>query len=490
MKNTSFIILALLSILYQKLPAQNFFDPGLSQQLREHVKILAADSMDGRGLGTDGKILAKNYIAAHFESVGLKPIGTDYFHHFKFRLGSAWIPATNVVGFLEGSDPAVKDEVIVIGAHYDHLGYELRKNERVVYPGADDNASGTAAMMELARLFAQQSESLKRTIVFIAFDAEESGLRGASAFLNENARFKPGDIKLMFSLDMVGMYSANRGVDLRGAGSVDGGVVIAKSIADKFNIRLLDVSAEIESMTDTWPFGQQGIPAIHVYTGMKSPYHKPQDTYDLLDYEGMARLTNYLQHFITELSALPEIRFTKPVNSCMKPAYLKLNTGAITYIGGSRHDYPGEFYKARSVFALGGGLFLQVHAGKKITLQPEILYTFTGSKAEKGTFRTHNLTVPLNLQWNLVNQGRGMLRIFPFLGPYFSYSFAGKYDKKSLDFENTFRNQETGLQYGFGFDVREIQMRFTTTYAFTNIYQAKKPKVLNQGYYFVVGFKF
>lgn len=490
MKKRSISILVLCSIVTANLSAQSFSDQALSQQLREHVKILAADSMDGRGLGTEGKVLAKNYIAAHFESVGLKPIGADYFQHFKFRSGSAWIPATNVVGFLEGYDPVLKDDIIVIGAHYDHLGYELRKSERVVYPGADDNASGTATMMELARLFARDPAISKRTIVFIAFDAEESGLRGASAFLNENERFKPETIKLMFSLDMVGMYAANRGVDLRGAGSVEGGVGIAKTIAKKLNIRLLDTSAEIESMTDTWPFGQRGIPAIHVYTGMQSPYHKPQDTYDLLDYEGMARLTNYLQNLITELSALPALRFSRFIDSINKPAYFKFNSGAVLYLGSSHHEYPDEFFKAKGVLALGGGLFLQVHAGKELTLQPELLYTSWGSKAEKGTFRTHNLTVPVTFQWNLTNQGRGMFRFYPFLGPYFSYSFAGRYDKKSPDFNNIYRDQENGLQYGIGIDVRSLQMRFTSTYAFTNLYRSRKPEALNKGFYFVAGLKF
>jgi hypothetical protein len=195
----------------------------LAARLEAHVATLAADSMEGRGLGTDGKVLAKRYIAEQFRLAGIEPLGEDFLHHLDLRVGVARVPATNVVGFLEGSDPALKDEYIVLGAHYDHLGYDYREGELVLFPGADDNASGTAAVIELARHFAQNRDAVGRSIVFVAFDGEESGLLGARKFVEDIKEIGTEQIKLMFSLDMVGMYAANRGVNLLGMGTVDGG---------------------------------------------------------------------------------------------------------------------------------------------------------------------------------------------------------------------------------------------------------------------------
>ncbi|MFP4366524.1 MAG: M20/M25/M40 family metallo-hydrolase, partial [Bacteroidales bacterium] len=218
----------------------------LAERLKDHVAVLASDSLEGRGLGTRGKVIAKNYIAGHFHSFGLIPVDGDYFQNFEMRVGLAWVQGSNVIGYLKGADPDLQSEFIVIGAHYDHLGYEDKNGQRIIYPGADDNASGTASLIELARYFSQNREKMGRSIIFIAFDAEESGLIGSEKFLNMSEAFGKNNIKAMFSLDMVGMYGVHSGLDMKGMGAVDGGVEMAECLAEEYNINLKNTSAEME----------------------------------------------------------------------------------------------------------------------------------------------------------------------------------------------------------------------------------------------------
>jgi aminopeptidase YwaD len=125
-----------------------------------------------------------------------------------------------------------------------------------------------------------------------------------------------------------------------------------------------------------------------------------------------------------------------------------------------------------------------------LSVQPELLYSYNGSRAEGGIFKRHSLTIPLNLQLNLVNEGGGLYRFYPFAGPYYSYSFAGSLGKDALDFENDYQDQELGLQYGFGFDINKVQLRFTAAHALDPIFRDSKSKVLSKGAYFTIGYKF
>ena len=111
----------------------------LSDKLKNHVAVLAADSMEGRGLGTEGKILAKHYIAGEFQSAGVQPVGNTYFQHLDLRIGLARVPGANVVGYLEGSNPKLRDEFIILGAHYDHLGYVRENGGKVIFTFSKGN---------------------------------------------------------------------------------------------------------------------------------------------------------------------------------------------------------------------------------------------------------------------------------------------------------------------------------------------------------------
>lgn len=462
----------------------------LAERLKDHVTVLASDSLEGRGLGTRGKVLAKNYIANHFRSFGLNKVDGDYFQHFEMRVGLAWVQGSNVIGYLKGADPDLQSEFIVIGAHYDHLGYEYKNGQRIIYPGADDNASGTSSLIELARYFSQNREKIGRSIIFIAFDAEESGLIGSEKFLNMSGAFGEHNIKAMFSLDMVGMYGVHSGLNLQGMGALDGGVELAERLAAEYNINLKNTSAEIEYRTDTRPFGELGIPAVHASTGSESPYHKPGDTHGLLDYDGMAEVTGYLEALVTGMSQESELNPSRRFVSLQGPYALRFDAGVIAHAGSSHHSYAEEFFRAENVFAFSAGMFMQLHIGQRFSVQPEILYDFNGSKSAGGIFRRHSFMVPVNLHMNLVNEAAGLIRLYMVTGGYYRYNLAGKHGGAGLDFNSINPRQDWGINLGFGADIMDIQVNYLWRRGLTEIFPESVSRVFESGHYISLGYKF
>lgn len=459
--------------------------------LHAHVSYLASDELEGRGLGTDGKDLAKAYIKNQFEAAGLIAMGDSYAQDFPLKMHMAWVKATNIVGLVEGTDPQLKNEYIVIGAHYDHMGYELKKDKKVIYPGADDNASGVAAIIELAKYFNKPENKLKRSIIFIAFDAEESGLLGSKHFVKKIDENMKKNIKVMFSFDMVGMLESNKGLDLKGMGTLTTGVVTAERHAQ--GISLLNLSANIESRTDTEPFGDAGIPAIHVFTGLKSPYHKPEDKADLLDYHGMTKVVDFMAKVITDLSGQPVL---EPIGS-MKSSSIgetkiisnRLQTGAILNLGNGRHMYKDEFFNAKHSFSYEAGLRLNYKLTRITHLNLEALYGQNTSKSAAGTFKRESLTIPLNFEIGNPTYSGKKERFFFFVGPYYRYNLSGKDGHLDLDFENIYNETEWGYNLGFGFDVNKLRFSFTHRSAMESIFQ-EEINVRAHVSYFTIGYNF
>lgn len=471
----------------------------LPDVLKEHVRVLASPEFQGRGLGTAGTDLAREYISTHFADAGLKPVGEDFFHDFRVRIGLAWVPARNIVGKLPGNDPDLKDEIIVIGAHYDHLGYVFRSGEKLIYHGADDNASGVATLIELAAHLSENRDQLGRTIVFIAFDAEESGLWGARMFLQDSV-VNPERIRGMFSIDMVGMYEANGALDLKGIGSFASGRELAQQLSQQHNIRLGNTSAEIERRTDTWPFGNIGIPAAHAFTHLKSPYHQPEDTYDLLDYEGMASIKRFLSDLTIELSRMPEVnpsdtfaaRLKKtPEGQVVEIKRPFFSYGLVLHNGSGHHRYRGEFFRAKSVYNFSGGLFAQMNLSPSFTLQPELLFDLNGSKFGEGTFRRTSITAPVNLQYNLF-QIENEARVYILGGGYFRYNIGGKVEGDSIDFDRDFEESEWGVSFGLGVEIMRLHLGWTQRIAMSDINQdfLSGTSIRDRNSYFSIGFRF
>ncbi|ASB50068.1 M20/M25/M40 family metallo-hydrolase [Alkalitalea saponilacus] len=480
----------LITLLFLIFVSGNLYSQELRERLETHVTILAADSLEGRGLGTRGKDIARDYIRNQFAEIGLTSFKEDYFHHFEFRSTSgviANIYGTNVVGFLKGHDSKLKDEYIVIGAHYDHLGYEMRGDERVIFPGADDNASGVSLMLEMARYFATNPESHGRSLIFVAFDAEESGLIGSRWFI-EDERFASKDIKTMFSLDMVGMYRSNEGLNLKGIGSIAGGEELAGYLAGNHNLILRKQGSRIEERTDTWYFGLAGIPSVHVHTGPHSPYHQPGDLAHLLQYEEMAKVKNFTVDLVKILSFQESI---EPSGSFLaQSGNVRFDFGAVAMLGRSRHLYPDEFFTADDVFGFGAGFFLRIHMGQKIVVQPEVLYDYNGSKSPEGSFRRHSVMLPLNIQYNLMSMHGGIFRMYPFAGGYYQHHFNGKNGGETIDFSTYYKDHEWGFQYGLGIDMLKFHLGFVYHQALTGVADDDLLKIRSSSNRFRIGYRF
>lgn len=463
-----------------------------TSELQKHVTYLASEELEGRGLGTQGKDLATAYIREQFVSAGLKPFNESYLQEFSLKIGLARVKATNIIGLVEGTDPLLKEEYIVLGAHYDHLGYSLHsKNDiKTVYPGADDNASGVATIIELAKYFNQPENRPKRSLLFVAFDAEESGLLGAKHFVKKAEGTLLEQIKVMFSFDMVGMLEANKGLNLKGIATLVNG----KEIAQKYSgdIKLLNTRPNIEARTDTEPFGLKGIPAIHVFTGTKSPYHQPQDIADLLDYPGMATIADYMAKVITELGNKQQLDAVSPLKKLQsnhKAVMNRFQAGVVLNLGSGMHVYKDEFYNAKNAFAYSAGIQLNYKLTRVTHLNLEGLYDYNTSKSAAGTFKRHSITIPFNVELGTPTTFGNSMRLFVFGGAYYRYNFDGKDGSTKLDYDTMYKQDEWGYNFGFGFDINKIRIAFNYRGSFESLFQ-DNGNVKATGSYLTLGYRF
>lgn len=197
----------------------------------------------------------------------------------------------NVIALLEGNDPILKDEYIVIGAHYDHLGYggggtgSRRPDTTAIHNGADDNASGTSAIIEIFEKLAANKTELKRSIIFVAFTAEEMGLIGSKYFV-DNSPVDIKKIKFMLNLDMVGrMKESGREFSASGTGTGIGIPEMIDKYADEMNLTIAK-SSEGFGPSDHASFYASDIPVMFLFTAMHDEYHTPKDKADLINFDG------------------------------------------------------------------------------------------------------------------------------------------------------------------------------------------------------------
>jgi len=464
----------------------------LSERLKDHVSYLSDTLTDGRGLGTEGKTLSEVYIERQFQEVGLTPWQGSYKHDFRFRTGLVWVNASNYIGVIEGSDPSLKDEYIVVGAHYDHLGYKLVSGKKVFYPGADDNASGVASIIEMARMLQQNKNQLKRSIIIVAFDAEESGLLGAKHFVDEET-VPLKDIKAMFSLDMVGMYSSYKGIDLTGIKTIKDIHIILDPIVQKHKIDINKKSDNIEQQTDTAPFGTKGIPAIHVFTGLKSPYHKPEDVSHLLDYDGMAVINEFMVDLVIGMSQVNELNPKKGFTSKGSGAFgsVKLDIGILGALGSNNHAYLDRFYDAKSLLGYNGGLFMELHFSSLSSISTSVRYDINRSQHDAGSFSRQSLFIPLNYVISSPTKSTGF-RAYASLGPYYRHNFSAKVGTSEYEVPEQVLDTEWGYNWELGFDIKRYKIGWNYHRALTDTFSKTEDlgRVRNRGSHFFVGIKF
>ena len=222
----------------------------------------------------------------------------------------------NIIGYLPATDSLVRDEYIVIGAHYDHLGYggpgsgSLAPDERKIHYGADDNASGTAGLLELARYYSARRHSIKRNLVFIAFGAEEMGLLG-SAYFVQNPLFALDRINVMINMDMIGRMK-DSALAIGGVGTAAELEEICRT-ENSYGFKL-KLTQDGYGPSDHSSFYSKGISVLFFFTGNHANYHKPSDTWEKINAHAQAQILDYITRIIDRIDARStRLTFTKAV---------------------------------------------------------------------------------------------------------------------------------------------------------------------------------
>ena len=274
-------------------------------EVKETVAFLASDDLLGRDTGSEGIEEAATYLEKQFKSFGLKPYFETYRDNFKVAVSDAF----NVVGYIEGNDAKLKDEFIIVGAHYDHIGYSNVIENDSIANGANDNAAGTAGVVALAKYFAN-AKTNKRSIMFVLFSAEEKGLLG-SKHLSSKLKAENFNLYNMFNIEMIGLPMKDKNYK----GYLTGHKM--SNMSDKFNEYIEDSNFigfyemaetyQLFKRSDNYPFYLDfNVPSQTLSTSDDYIYyHQPGDEIDKLDYEHMANITNKLIIIIEKMSQSP-----------------------------------------------------------------------------------------------------------------------------------------------------------------------------------------
>ena len=448
------------------------FSQTRKERLTEHVYYFAADSLNGRAAGSPDAAKAAAYIVNEYESMGLKPFYDDWYMPFNTN-GKDY---KNVVAVLEGNDPELKNQYIVIGAHYDHLG--VKKGQ--IYNGADDNASGSAAVIEIARALCSNRDKLKRTVVIAAFDAEELGLYGSNALADRMLGEDGLDVRLMMSVDMVGWYKATNSLTLMGVATIKDSRRVLQT--EKLNIKLKNFEWSPVTATDTEGFAKRQVPTLAISTGIKSPYHKPEDDADLIDYDGLDKVTDYLTDLTMEVASDESFAASGRVARKHRSGHPILEVSLSPAIGSSHFNFPDAPFEGKTGFSYGGGVSAQLNFGhlSHFGIKADALYlqasapyldetaVYSSSLRYKGS----ELRVPVQL----IYQGGGTGTAFLGFGGYYGHRF-----KTSLPSDWTVRTEDFGLSTELGLKVGGFGLSVIWMSSLTPFFNEKSAPSVRQG---------
>lgn len=364
-------------------------------KIKEDVTFLADDKLEGRQTGTDGEKAAAEYIANRFRGLGLSPKGTDdYFQEFTFKPktdphqvvkytikdGDSTITGTNILGYIDNK----AGKTVVIGAHYDHLGFgaegSLYRGEKAIHNGADDNASGVAVLLNLAGKLKNTNTS--NNYLFISFSGEEMGLIGSNYFV-KNATISVDSINYMINMDMVGRLKKDSALAVYGVGTTP--FFKQTLTAHNDNFKLISKESGV-GPSDHTSFYLSDIPVLHFFTGQHEDYHKPSDDSDKLNYKGMETISNYIFNVISDLDDNGKLAFRKTKNESEETPRFKVTLGVIPdYLfdgKGMRIDGVSEDKPAQKAGLIKGDIVIQLGEHE---INDMMGYMKALSKFEKGT---------------------------------------------------------------------------------------------------------
>jgi hypothetical protein len=397
--NKTFSIIFVLLFSAGLIAAQNFSAP----LLKKHISFLSSDALEGRATGSKGADIAAEYIFQELKSFGLLPFRQNFsFKYSPEGQGNSdsikvQLNGFNIAAFLDNG----KKETIIIGAHYDHLGFGHDGNSMdpeakgQIHNGADDNASGVAGLLELARYYATNNKVEEVNYYFIAFSGEENGLFGSKSiadFLlnnqpsekNEIVKFKaPSDCKIMLNLDMIGRVNPEeKKLMIYGSGTAAGLPEILQSIELKSYKMIYDSSGVGPS--DHASFYFKNIPVLHFFSGQHAEYHKPTDDESLINYAGMIDILDFMRVFCENVQTKP-LTFQATRNNQIQSRNFKVTLGVMpdyTFEGpGLRLDGVSEGKPAKKAGLMRGDIILKMDQTEILNMK-----TYMGmlSKYNKG----------------------------------------------------------------------------------------------------------
>lgn len=313
-------------------------------KIKEDVYVLADDNLEGRQTGTEGERKASEYIVKRFKEIGLEAKGTNgYLQSFSFKPktdphkevefttnADSTITGNNVIGYINNN----AQTTIVVGAHYDHLGYGgegslYRGEDKAVHNGADDNASGVAVLLNLAERLKVKNDNAEikdnNNYLFMAFSGEEMGLLGSNYF-SKNPTISAESINYMINMDMVGRLKADSTLAVYGVGTSPLFKQTIKAHNDKF--KLIENESGV-GPSDHTSFYLIDVPVLHFFTGQHEDYHKPADDSDKLNYEGMNLISDYIFDIISDLDDNGELAFRKTKNESEETPRFKVGLGVV-----------------------------------------------------------------------------------------------------------------------------------------------------------------
>lgn len=352
-------------------------------KIEADVAYLADDKLEGRQTGTPGEKLASDYIIKRFKDIGIQPLGTDGFlQPFTFKPktnphesvqyttnADSTITGRNIIGFLDNN----ADKTIVIGAHYDHLGYGgegslYRGEDKAIHNGADDNASGVSVMLNLASRLKVKNDTATtkdtNNYVFMAFSGEEMGLLGSNYF-SKNPTLDKDKMNYMINMDMVGRLKADSTLAVYGVGTSPIFKQTLKSNNEDFKFVFNESGV---GPSDHTSFYLIDVPVLHFFTGQHEDYHKPSDDAEKLNYEGMQKISDFIFSIISDLDDNGKLAFRKTKNESESTPRFKVGLGVVPdylfdgkgmRIDGTRPDTPAynaKLQKGDIVIKLGDSL--------------------------------------------------------------------------------------------------------------------------------------
>ena len=276
------------------------------ERITDHLTILTSEESQGRGVGTAGLNKAAEYIAQQFKEMGLEPAGENgsFFQSWEEEDGpQGKVTLRNVIARLPGKKEKWSSQSVVLSAHYDHLGWgwpDVRESERgLLHPGADDNASGVAVLLEIAQLLSDQLRP-DRNLLFVAFSGEEWGLRGSRHFVRHSDQWPTDQMMAAVNLDSVGRLEG-REILVLGGSSASEWVHIARGVCFTTGISSKLVADDLGS-SDQRSFIEAGVPAVQIFAGAHPDYHRSSDTADKIDVAGLIQVASFVRETIVYLS--------------------------------------------------------------------------------------------------------------------------------------------------------------------------------------------